>query len=443
MRNLKGIILLALAIMLTACYKPETTLHVVPGTQAKLGLFDEDKHLVVLNSGAYEGKFKFYKEKKYDSSEGKFVPTGKEYAKLVLKVDNDKKVNFKFNVIEKRSFLYTNAPVRIKSADLGQPVDLIVSREVEKKLDRINVRVVNTVTDELLATMQLINKNGSDKKGYDKEKEEFLQSYQTVRMSKRAIVFEINGAVDDMLYLLPGFEWVGDVADNIINYGAAIYIAPWVYSRYYKVNWILSDKSDSWKYEEKTWQKVLKQAPVIDYVAWVHSGDQNLSRSDLRGKKEHQLRMVYSGACYSKTSSKFIRNHNAAVASGHRNTSASPFFQFSFFRNWAYGRSFKSSINTAWKVGKFNARAVEFVTFAKLWQDKYGFIDWYSVDDMISDSEMGISYTKEMLASDLDVSTSAAPKRNNKNKSYIVEEYVSQFKFGEEEKELIEKETGF
>lgn len=416
---MKLFLILGMLFTFASCYNSNTELVVIEDTESQpLVLIDTFGKEITIPKGKIEAQIVLNKTK------ATFI---------IGKDDNAEK--FPFKIKDKESFLYTNEPLTLTSEQTGQPVTLVVVRDVEKEFDRINVSIMNTEGTQLLATAQVINNNGSDKNSYDSKKNEFLSSYQKIKMSQRSLVFEIDAAVDDTNIFFDNLHMAGlyNAADNIVNYGAAVYISPWAYSRYYKINWILSDGSDSSKEQKNAWQTAMKESPIVDYVTWVHSGSQEVSSDWLKGKKENQLRMVYVGACHSGSSSEFISEYNAAVTSGHRNVSASPLFQFSFFRNWVYGRSFKNSIKKAWWWGNAKAKALEFITFAKIWQKNTGLGYWRDVDQMLYDSEMKIAYTASLPASDVSVDLSTVRSRSESAaNTYIIVEEAS--KLGDDDK---------
>ncbi len=406
MNRFSQIFALCALLSLAACYDSRTELHVIPSDDGTVFMLkDQFGKFRRIEAGAHKARIEL------SSTRATLVFPGRDYPR-----DPQDAVKFRFNIPSRDEFLYSNAPLAISAAFSGQPVNLVVARDVEKEFDRINVSLYNEEDTKLIATAQLINKNGSDKRSFDEEKGEFLSSYQKVKMSQRALVFEINGAVDDMFWMVGGVE---NALDNIVNYGAAAYIAPWAYARYYKVNWILSDGSDSSDYQKEKWQNALRSAPVVDYVSWVHEGDQYVNRSWLEGKKEHQLRMVYIGACNSGASVSFIREQNAAVTSGHRGLSASPLFQFSIFRNWAYGRSYRSAVQKGWFWGKAKAKVLEYATFANFWAEKTGLGMWDDVDDMLQSSEPLLAYTADLHARDVSVGLSTVRKSSTEKRNRL------------------------
>ncbi len=420
---------------LTSCYNPDTKLRVVKNKKKSLILVTTNGERLKFIPYNYRAKLYLEQSKKTH---------GKGHAKIRKKIKltiftSKGEHNIDFNIKNNRDILYTNKPVHINSSESGQPVHLVFTREVEKEFDRINVTVFDRRHKTLLATMQIINDNGDDKHAYDENKGEFLQSYQGIKTSQRSLVFKINGDLDKNMKMGPNFKWVGNLTDSTVNYGALVLVSPWVYSRYWKVNWLLGNDGESDREQEKAWRTALKEAPVVDYVSWVHRGKQGLKKDWMKDKKKHQLRMVYVGACDSKGSKEFIEDYNAAVASGHRNTSASPLFQFSYLRNWVYGRSHKDAIKSAWNWGNGIVSGMDFFNITSWWMRAFGETSpWKNSKEMLYDSEMMISYTPELRSSEVEISLSAVPDRNSKKLKIITEE-VSKFTYGKEEDELVNR----
>lgn len=394
---------LIMLLSLTACNEIDIELNVI-AKKLSLDLIATDSSSITIPNAKHDGKVKI------DEKE------------MIMALNKDgKEFEFSFKTKGKDSILYSNEPMRISSEQSEQPVTLIVNRVIKKDFDVINLSIYDREEKELLATTQLINKNGGDKRTFDENKNEFLSSYQKLKSSQRTLIFEIDGEVDAMMRLIGNLE---NAADNIVNYSAMVYVSPWAYSRYSKIHWILSDDAEDEIPQQKAWSSAIKESPVIDFVSWVHSGNQYLKKSWVKGKKENQLRMVYVGACSSGNSQIFITDHNAAVANGHRNTSASPLFQFSFFRNWIYGKSFSGAIKSAWESGVIKAKTLEFLTFAPLWQKSAGGIGgyWKDVDAMLYDSEMLIAYTADIPANNVSVDVSAIRTKKIKRLEIITEE---------------------
>src|SRR5690606_30654551 len=113
--------------------------------------------------------------------------------------------------------------------------------------------------------------------------------------------------------------------------------------------------------------------------AFLHAGDQELpmdATAESLGLKKNQLRVVYTGACESKHGTEWMLDYGAVAAGGQRETSASPLFQFTVLRQWVYGFSFEDALINGYSAGKRKAKALEWITFAKLWEDKTGIFLW-------------------------------------------------------------------
>ncbi|MEK6625705.1 MAG: hypothetical protein AABY86_12090, partial [Bdellovibrionota bacterium] len=285
-----------------------------------------------------------------------------------------------------------------------------------------------------------------DKVLFDAKENQFLASYQAVKRKQRAAVIRINGDVDSMIYLPKKFGQLEETLDHIVNYGGMLLISPWAYARYANVSWIIGDDNKSTEQTDEKWKTVAKEYPVIDYFAFVHSGDQRISTDGTRdrmtmetiGLKKNQLRLVYTGACSSGSGTEWLKQYASAGAGGQRGTSASPIFQFSVLKKWVYGFDFEDSVVKAWKAAVRKVRALEWITFAKFWEEKTGVLMWRNVDELLYDSEILISYTKELPAANLKINQSAVLK-NVATDDAIIERAVNEI-IAEKNGELLLKE---
>jgi hypothetical protein len=317
--------------------------------------------------------------------------------------------------------LASTDPVRLDADKIGQNFGLMLMREIRPGKDLYTVTFHNKDFDTTLGKMTF--EFESDKAAYDEKNMKFLASYQKVKRKHRAAVFKINGDVDDMMSLGKDFGWLEKALDHVVNYGGAILISPWVYARYSSVKWLIGDVS-SQKTQEQ-WNEAAAGYPVIDYFSYVHSGDQYDSEMDSAGLKKNQLRLAYTSACSSGSAKRFIIDYGAANAGGHRNTSASPFFQFNVVKKWIYGYTFEDSMVKAWESGLRKIKALEWISFAPLWQKKHGFMYWSNADDMAMDSELMLSYTPEVPANTLTIKDSAVLKGTPGQDLEIKEERVT------------------
>ena len=401
MKNLgvgKGakVAVLGLALMLGACKVD---------LDGKLTVVDQENGLRLVTklkdgSTLYLPFAEMRAELQVDSKEGKtsyLVPylrkNGKKYRpKIPLMLP---KVN---------DLLVSNDPVKVDADKLGQTFGMMVMRQIRPGKDLYTVTFHNPEFDTTLAKMTFEFK--PKKALYDEDRREFLASYQNVKRKHRAAVFKIDGDVENMISIGKKFGWLEKAVDHIVNYGGMLLISPWMHARYSSVKWIIGDGKSRDKTQEK-WNDVISKYPVIDYFAYVHDGDQHAHGMQNSSLKKNQLRLMYTGACNSGSSKSFITEYGAAAAGGHRNISASPFWQFNVVKKWTYGFSFEDSAIMAWKSGVRKAKALEFISFAKFWQDKNGFMMWRNVDEMIEDSEISISYTDEVPAKYLKINQSA------------------------------------
>lgn len=379
------------------------------------------------------------------------------------------------------SILGSNDAVRLDSKELGQQFGVMVMRQVLPGDDRFVITFHNTHFDEILGEMSFNYE--PPKVLFDENKSEFLASYQKVKRKQRAAIVRIDAELDNDLSL-PLLGWVPTVIDHIVNYSGAALVAPWIRARYSTVKWQIGSKkikppskelsgkikeineklnkarAERWKGEsiysreeierrvveladaydkavaetnieresEKNkhlsdWEKVIKNRPVIDYFSFVHGGNQEIpldkTASDL-GLKKNQLRVVYTAACTSKHGTEWITDYEAVAAAGHKDTSASPLFEFFVLRNWSYGFNFEDTLVRAFDSGKRRVRAIEWLSFAKLWQEKTGVLMWNDVDDLLDQSEIQFSSTPEIPARALKISSSAILKGEYEERDLIL-----------------------
>lgn len=332
----------------------------------------------------------------------------KSYLKLYLRKNNKKfRPEIPVRLPNIDVLLGANDPVRLEAKGLGQDFGIMVMREIRHGKDRFTMTFHDSEFSSSFAEMTFEYEPSTVL--YDEKKMEFLASYQKVKRKQRALIVRIDGGVDDMMSLVKGFGWLETTLDHIVNFGGAVLISPWAYARYANVQWIIGDDSVDDKDLNK-WKEVTKAHPVIDYFAFVHDGDQDLpknaSKEDV-GLKKNQLRAVYTGACNSKNGDEWIQDYGSVVGAGQNRISASPLFQFGVLRRWVYGYSFENSLIKAYQAGVRRVRALEWVTFAKYWQEKTGVLLWDNVDDMLESSEILYSYTAEIPATNVEISQSA------------------------------------
>jgi len=353
----------------------------------------------------------------------------KSYLKLYLRKGNRKyRPEIPVRLPNINDLLGANDPVRLEGQNLGQNFGIMLVRQIRPGKDLFTMTLHDKEFDSMLGKMTF--EYEPEKVLYDAKKGEFLASYQKVKRKQRAAVIRINGDVDRMLALPKKFGWLEQTLDHIVNYGGMVLVSPWAYVRYANVKWIIGDDNKSERNTDEKWKEVVKKYPVIDYFAFVHSGDQRV-RTDGNGPrmtqhelglKNNQLRLVYTGACSSGSGTEWIKDYSAVGAGGQRNTSASPIFQFQVLKKWAYGYDFETSVVKTWKSAVAKLRALEWITFAKYWEDKTGILYWKNVDDLLYDSEIMISYTNQVPAKNLRVSQSAILTSNLDEKDIIEKE---------------------
>lgn len=325
-----------------------------------------------------------------------------------------------------KDFLRVNEPQRLSSDRIGQPFSLVVTREVDlNRKDLIGVSFYSSDFQTLLAVAKF--EHESAEVAYDPEKMEFLRSYQEVRRSQRGLFFAVDADADSLLTGIGTPAFLSDVVDGVLNYGAMVYIAPWMWARYQNVRWILGDDVVTSGKETGHWAELLKRYPVIDYFSFVHDGTQRKLARPLwtLERKKHQIRWVYTGACRSGSADEFVRYLNAAMGTGHARISASPLFQFTILRNWAYGESAGESVMRGFEAGRKKVEQISFATFSRLWENKTGVLYWSSFHDMLESSEPMMSWTSELPPQNLFVGLSAVPSRSTERSAEILSETVT------------------
>lgn len=396
--------LLLIAFLVGCDFKTTSTLHVL---DSGLQMNDEDGRSNFMIKGQYLVKLDIDED-------------GDDPSTLEIQMPNEDTVEFEVNLPSTDILLHTNEPLRISSSELGQPVAMVVDREVHLKKDRISITITDKNFENVLATVQFRHK--SDVRAYDEDSGTFLQSYQKVRMTERGVVFKIDGDLDGRNN---GLSFKG-VLDALVNYGAMIYIAPWVYTRYWKVRWVLDDNQHEEGFEAGQWKEVIDASPQVDYFSYVHSGDQYINgRNSFENVRNNQLRLMYSSACNGKANTNFLGGQNVsreiqndyegpgfAVTSGHKGLSASPIFEFSVVKYWAYGMNYRNVLKSSWRTGTALVRGIEWAIFGPLWEDYTGVLLWDNVDHMFESSMMMVGHTSDLPPDNMFITRSAAPKRS-------------------------------
>jgi hypothetical protein len=393
MRKYLGVLVL---LALTGCMRTEieTTIHVLEPleeSQPRTFRVFAEGGMHVLKPGKYNVKLVLGKEK-YD---------------LTYLYVKETSTLFKLNLPLADDLLGINDELRLTAQQLGQPFSMSIIRDVlDRDTSRYAVSFMEKDFSRVLATVYF--NNDSNKVAYDKNSMEFLQSYQDVRYSQRGTMIPIDGG------LVQPFN-------DIVNYAAMVYAAPWVYARYEYVRWALSEKADDTRSLEKQWRDLARNTPVIDMFSFTHSGGESVVIRPAQnvGLKKNQLRVAYTEGCSSGSASHMIANWNAAVSAGHRATSASPFFAFPLIHAWVYGNDFEESIDDAWGMGKFLAKTGDYLSFGYLSKELWG-----SQANMIESSELMYAWTPEMEPRKLYIGTSAAPRRQTQSNKVVYETSV-------------------
>ncbi|HXH75196.1 MAG TPA: hypothetical protein VNJ08_09545 [Bacteriovoracaceae bacterium] len=423
---MKNLLIMIFAILIYGC-KLEIETKIKVTDSAPLIVQTRDGEKLILPVGDIKGELVIDGKKPENS-----------FLKLYLMRNNKKfRPEIPLKLPDINTLLGSNDPVKLESKELGQTFGMMVMRQIRPGKDLFIMTFHDAEFTNSSAEMSF--EYEPSKVLYDENKKEFLASYQTVKRKQRALVVRIDGDIDGGLSMARSFGWLEKTLDHIVNYSGAALISPWAYARYSEVKWVIGDESRDDKDANK-WKGVVKEFPVIDYFAFVHSGSQelpdNLNAEELSLKK-NQLRVVYTGACYSKHGTEWIKDFTAVAAGGQRGLSASPLFQFTVLRKWVYGYSFENSLIDAYHAGARKVRALEWITFAKLWQNKTGVLAWKNVDDMLTSSEILFSYTDEVPAKNLHISQSAILSKIPENDEIVRKGVVEAKK--ENKSEIVEK----
>lgn len=126
--------------------------------------------------------------------------------------------------------------------------------------------------------------------------------------------------------------------------------------KYNNVYFVIGELVEDDDHMKFIWNMALTHNKTLDYVSFVHGGDQWLKDEWGIPVDSKQIRMVYSEACKGGNGvDHFIKKYGAFVSAGHnKNTeglSASPLFSFVFLASWLEGKSFAQALNDAWLTG--------------------------------------------------------------------------------------------
>ena len=300
----------------------------------------------------------------------------------------------------------------LESGSIRQPFHVTVSRDQDPGVDFVGLSFSDPESGELLATAHFKNSWVEDS-----SKNSFVKNYQNWKRSQRAVVFAIDGGLDG-----------GGALDVLVNGSAKNFIAPWIYARYAHVEWLLSKKSHDSDGIEKAWKRAFEKSAVVDYMAFTHGGhDMDIASSmPLTVKKEHQLRYVYTEGCSSGSAFEFIREFNALAATGHAETSASPFFAFPLVRAWTYGKNLENTVKDGWSGGKSMIHTLNLGGGLDAILKKMGMGFWPSVEDMIRDSEPMLSWTPEAYPTQIQIGQNPLPERKDSKAKMIYQNRISE-----------------
>jgi hypothetical protein len=302
--------------------------------------------------------------------------------------------------------------MEISADKIGQPFDLVVTRDTDPGIQFIGFSLMKPGTQTILATAHFKSDLVEDGKDSAQEKS-FVREYQNFRRSQRGVFIPINGALS------------GDL-NGLVNWTAKLFIAPWIYARYANVEWELNmDEANVEENVKAKWARLFEKSPVVDYFAFTHSWeDEEMARHmPIEKKKLHQLRYVYTEACHSGSASVFIKKYNAALTTGHSDTSASPFFAFSLIRNWVYGKNVEGSVRAGWSGGKGFIHVLDAVGISTAIAKTSG---WDDTENMINDSELMLAWTRETPPTLLRIGGGALPSRKLKDDRGIFENRISE-----------------
>lgn len=367
-------------ITLQSCMSVDTTLTVIqPGG---LALYNADGTLVQIPQGDHPIQLSVAQDSSSPST-------------LTLK---DINVKFEITLPGAEKIANITTPLTVHATELKQPVEMTFQRDADSSTDHFTMAFMSTDGNQILATSRFDNPKG-DIPAFDESNQTFLMSFQKVKYSQRAVLIPIDGALIEPM-------------NSIVNHAAMILLAPWVYARYSTVEWFISSGEMSDEDTNKKVQHAVSSSPVIDLFAFNHAGEdgETLAAAENLGAKKNQIRFVYTEGCGSADYlNDIITNYNAAVAVGHRDTSASPFYAFGLVHAWTYGESANSAMMTGWISGSAWIDLAAILTLDQLWRLP---IDWDSREDMLKQSEPAIMWTAEMTPEKLNIETSAVLSRN-------------------------------
>ncbi len=351
-----------------------------------------------------------------DGSKTFYIPAGIQPMKLHV-ADSSKdpsyiefpkyKTQYKIYLPDNQKFINVNDPVEISAEQTQQPFAIEVVRVTDLNQDHYGLTFYTPDHKTVLATAEFDYKGNTY--AYDSSKGEFLNSFQTVWRSQRGTMIPIDGGMQA-------------VVDFLVDHSAQILIAPWIYARYSNVHWDIGGDGNDYADLASKWKDLTTNSPVVDLFFFNHAGADLNELNSSSGWKSSQLRFVYTEGCGSANYLGEFLGDGAAVAVGHRDTSASPFFAFPMIRGWVYGFNVVAAAGLAWTEGGILARAADFTTIEAMSHSL-----WQSQEDMIRSSELGIAYSSEMLPEKLDITQSAVLKRDTPAKQQMSLQFIGSY----------------
>lgn len=109
-------------------------------------------------------------------------------------------------------------------------------------------------------------------------------------------------------------------------------------------------------YMAELFSTALAHNDIVDYVSFVHQGDQLIKDAWNVPKTSNKFRMIYSEACQGGNGKDhFVNNYGALVSAGHnaytKLPSPGPLFSFTFLDAWFKNKAFENALIISWQTG--------------------------------------------------------------------------------------------
>lgn len=390
--------LFAPMLILTGCETLKTELRVIPhSADVKNLTFQSEKGALELVPGIYSVEIKVSTDPK-KPSQVIFQGKNKTSHAVAIHLPEVQELSNRLEAIE------------ISSTELGQPVDLTLTRDTTAGQDRIGITLTDPKTGNLLAVSQIYFH--SDETNYEGKTAQFLRSYQRVKLSERGIYIPVESTLNDGYFL-------SQIDDQWVNTSVQVLIAPWIYSRYNQVEWRIGShdqqNEEAQKERRTAWSKLIETSPVIDYFAFLSSGSSLIEAEPLYylPKNKNQLRFVYTEGTQADSGQSLITLFNAGFSAAHRETSESlqsgtfGHFGFTLTRSWTLGMSALTGLRRAYIESKI-----------------LGISPWSDNSEM---SLTSFSWTSELPLEKTGISFSATPARETKEKTEIYQAKISNY----------------